>query len=424
MIVVITSDASGESRAARKRIVAEFPWFVAPDCFAHQKNLVVGDYYKVPSTSQFLQYTKKATNLIAWLRSKTMVLAMLRDVQKALNLANPSQTQWVLAHYLAFRHLLDLRTMLEILVKQERDCDTGDAKIVTGDAASRQKAKQMLELIKEPLMWHTLAKMITHIGPLAMAIKFAQAAHCQLDKVLIILGYLMSRYLNLSTGATSTDDEIGIHVIIDSLEKHWSKSDQTVFITAVILNPLYKAKPFAQIQQFTIAGITSSLLKLWQQFYSSPPPESLRQEILDYLQDCGNYEGFSEWAVGEQNAAEAQNKDISTSPTDKIVSEIMPDTSEFDSIVNENSLNSIAEALSHQLALDNVEDPTDTFTSQFEQITLQQLFNFLDDTWTNLTERIGMRSLDDELEFYELVELDAEGEEDEQSFNDMMCSTV
>ncbi|KAG0693165.1 hypothetical protein DFH29DRAFT_816634 [Suillus ampliporus] len=53
-----------------------------------------------------------------------------------------------------------------------------------------------------------------------------------------------------------------------------------------------------------------------------------------------------------------------------------------------------------------------------------QLFNVSDDTWTKLTERIGMRSLDDELEFYELVELDAEGEEDEQSFNDMMCSTV
>ncbi|KAG2039988.1 hypothetical protein BDR03DRAFT_837928, partial [Suillus americanus] len=58
-------------------------------------------------------------------------------------------------------------------------------------------------------------------------------------------------------------------------------------------------------------------------------------------------------------------------------------------------------------------DPTDTFTFQFKQITLQQLFNFLDDTWIRLTERIGMRTLDNELEFYELVELDAEGEDDE-----------
>ncbi|KAG0693166.1 hypothetical protein DFH29DRAFT_816627 [Suillus ampliporus] len=61
-----------------------------------------------------------------------------------------------------------------------------------------------------------------------------------------------------------------------------------------------------------------------------------------------------------------QNQDISTSPTDEIVSEIMPDTSEFDSVVDENSLNFIAEALSHQSALDDVEDPTNTFTSQFK----------------------------------------------------------
>ncbi|KAG1882529.1 hypothetical protein F4604DRAFT_1577412 [Suillus subluteus] len=117
-----------------------------------------------------------------------------------------------------------------------------------------------------------------------------------------------------------------------------------------------------------------------------------------------------------------QNQDISTSMTDDL--EIEPETIEFDSVIDENSLTSIAEALGHQSVLDDVEDPTDTFTSQFEQITLQQLFNFLDDTWTKSTERIGMRSLDDELEFYELVEMDAEGEEDEQSFSDMMCSTV
>ena len=49
-------------------------------------------------------------------------------------------------------------------------------------------------------------------------------------------------------------------------------------------------------------------------------------------------------------------------------------------------------------------------TSVFEQITLQLLFNFSDNTWTGMMERIDMISLNDELEFYELVELDAEGD--------------
>ena len=32
--------------------------------------------------------------------------------------------------------------------------------------------------------------------------------------------------------------------------------------------------------------------------------ESLRQEIVDYLQDQGDHAGFSEWAEGGRNAAE------------------------------------------------------------------------------------------------------------------------
>jgi hypothetical protein len=35
--------------------------------------------------------------------------------------------------------------------------------------------------------------------------------------------------------------------------------------------------------------------------------ESLRQEIVDYLQDRGDYAGFSEWAEGERNDTEQQD---------------------------------------------------------------------------------------------------------------------
>ncbi|KAJ8579882.1 hypothetical protein M405DRAFT_98167 [Rhizopogon salebrosus TDB-379] len=108
-----------------------------------------------------------------------------------------------------------------------------------------------------------------------------------------------------------------------------------------------------------------------------------------------------------------QNKDTTTASSDEITPEITPETSRFDSDSDENSLTSIAEALGQRSELDDAEDPAAAFTPIFEQIQLQQLFNFSDDTWTKLMERIGMRSLDDELEFYELVELDADGEADD-----------
>ncbi|OAX30556.1 hypothetical protein K503DRAFT_705097, partial [Rhizopogon vinicolor AM-OR11-026] len=117
-----------------------------------------------------------------------------------------------------------------------------------------------------------------------------------------------------------------------------------------------------------------------------------------------------------------QHKDTSAS-SNEITPEITPETRDFDLDGDENSLTIIATALGQQSELDDIDDLM-TFTSAFEQITIQQLFNLSDDTWTKLMERIGMRLLNDELEFYELVELDAEGEADDQTFDDMMSSTV
>jgi len=86
---------------------------------------------------------------------------MLRDIQKGINLTNPSATQKVLsviracitrwtAHYLAYRRLLDLLNPLKILVAQERGRGN-NPHIIVGDAASHRKARKMLELIENLL---------------------------------------------------------------------------------------------------------------------------------------------------------------------------------------------------------------------------------------------------------------------------------
>ncbi|OJA14035.1 hypothetical protein AZE42_06464 [Rhizopogon vesiculosus] len=62
------------------------------------------------------------------------------------------------------------------------------------------------------------------------------------------------------------------------------------------------------------------------------------------------------------------------------------------------------------------------YESFFDKIPLQQLFHFADDSWVKFTEGFGMRSIGDELHFYELVDMDAEGEDDDQIFNDMMST--
>ena len=87
-----------------------------------------------------------------------------------------------------------------------------------------------------------------------------------------------------------------VSAIIDSLEKWWDKSDQEVFVAAVILNPMYNTKPFAQIRKFTYANIYSLLVKLWKRFYcGSEPSVQLQQEMMAYFRGVGDYESMDTW---------------------------------------------------------------------------------------------------------------------------------
>ena len=142
-----------------------------PDTIVLTKiNLVVGDYFKVIS-GVFMTYTKKATELIAWLRSKSWVLALLREIQKGICLANGSNikilsvicaviTRWT-AHYLAFRCLLDLKQTLEILVSHKKEAPNGLKIIVAGNATSRKKGSEIIKIIEDSLFWHTILRFVT-----------------------------------------------------------------------------------------------------------------------------------------------------------------------------------------------------------------------------------------------------------------------
>lgn len=47
VVVAFTTDASGESRSARKMLLAQFPHLVCPDCFAHQVWLIPFFFFSI-----------------------------------------------------------------------------------------------------------------------------------------------------------------------------------------------------------------------------------------------------------------------------------------------------------------------------------------------------------------------------------------
>jgi len=90
--------------------------------------------------------------LITWLRSKTLVLGNLPyGVLQAI------LTPWT-AHYCAYRCLLQLYTALitialkDTMITNERECI-----MITGEASSQRKAREMVTIIHNPFFWHNIA---------------------------------------------------------------------------------------------------------------------------------------------------------------------------------------------------------------------------------------------------------------------------
>jgi hypothetical protein len=115
-----------------------------------QINLVVGDYFK--AEQEFLVCADKATELISWLRSKTLVLALLRQAQidatggHAKAVIRAVITRWT-AHYLAYRRLLELKPTLMSVVFADEARRDDQKQIVTGDTKAKAKALDPVVLL-------------------------------------------------------------------------------------------------------------------------------------------------------------------------------------------------------------------------------------------------------------------------------------
>ena len=124
-------------------------------------NLVVGDYFK--SNASVLEFTDRATELIAWLRSKTQVLGLMRDIQRQLSngvvkaVIRAVLTRWT-AHYQAYSRLLDLWTVLIAVIDTDSHRSEKNRCVIAGDARSKKKATEMVALINEEAFWRALLR--------------------------------------------------------------------------------------------------------------------------------------------------------------------------------------------------------------------------------------------------------------------------
>lgn len=89
-----------------------------------------------------------------------------------------------------------------------------------------------------------------HLAPLAIAANITQSSHCRLDEVLLTFGALAMEFSKL---IHDDDEELVKEALLKSIESRWEKSDQDVFVAAVILNLFIKVSAlFNQVEHLEI----------------------------------------------------------------------------------------------------------------------------------------------------------------------------
>lgn len=91
----------------------------------------------------------------------------MREIQEAMRVTNPSSrvltviravlTRWT-SHYLAYTRLLELRWVLETLVRNDENAPPGQRRLTAGNSAARNKAHEMIVHIKDPFFWCALIR--------------------------------------------------------------------------------------------------------------------------------------------------------------------------------------------------------------------------------------------------------------------------
>jgi hypothetical protein len=79
VIIAACSDDGGDARKMRRLLLVQMPWLIIVLCWAHQINLVVGDYLslKLP----FQGCVPKALKVIKWMNNHSRALGLFRQEQ-------------------------------------------------------------------------------------------------------------------------------------------------------------------------------------------------------------------------------------------------------------------------------------------------------------------------------------------------------
>ncbi|KAJ6563447.1 ribonuclease H-like domain-containing protein, partial [Mycena sp. CBHHK59/15] len=308
IVIYFTTDADGGAKKGRLLLGKIRPWLILPSCWAHQFQLILGDYFKVNDIAAGI--AEEATALIAWINNhgkvrklfdaSQRVISMDRNAGKVIILAYlvANLTRWT-THFVAFMRLFILREALQLTVLQNRTAviaaEVGAATSTEG-ARLKEDAEKMCALIQEASFWNGLETVLGDLEPICLGTNINQKDSTRLDQVLLTIAGIFLRFAD--------HPEISVRKsMLARLEKRWKDCDQLVFLLALILNPFEKLScfgPNANLNQLKCRGF---LIALYHRMKGRPDnpdtadekaakENALSQAFMQYLSGTGDFADF------------------------------------------------------------------------------------------------------------------------------------
>ncbi|KAJ6608550.1 hypothetical protein B0H10DRAFT_2226732 [Mycena sp. CBHHK59/15] len=84
IVIYFTTDADGGAKKGRLLLGKIRPWLILPSCWAHQFQLILGDYFKVNDIAAGI--AEEATALIAWINNHGKVRKLFDASQRVISM--------------------------------------------------------------------------------------------------------------------------------------------------------------------------------------------------------------------------------------------------------------------------------------------------------------------------------------------------
>ncbi|KAJ6625302.1 hypothetical protein B0H10DRAFT_2211988 [Mycena sp. CBHHK59/15] len=240
----------------------EHPWLILPSCWAHQFQLILGNYFKVNNAAALI--AEDATALIGWLNNHGRVWKIFDESQRIISkdqnngiIIVPAYlvanlTCWM-THFIAFVRLFILREALRLAVLQNHmaiiAAEVGAATSKEGERL-KEDAERMCALIEDVSFWNGL------------------------ETVLLTITGIFLRF------AEHPEEEVWTLMLI-RLEKRWKDCDQPVFLLALILNLFKKLSCFGLSANMNQLKCCNLLISVYRRINFHPDNQDTEEQWMD-----------------------------------------------------------------------------------------------------------------------------------------------